>query len=310
MTKTTSTPTPHDAIFRQFLSQPQIARDFMALHLPEEVRERCSLESLRLVSGSFVEDDLRQYFSDVLYSLKTRDGGEGYIHVLIEHQSTPDKHMAFRLLRYAVAVMQRHLDAGHPQLPLVIPVLFYAGARTPYPYSTNWLQGFGDPQLAGKIYFTDFPIVDVTLIPDEEIMTHRSMAALTLLQKHIRQRDLAELTDQLATLLLAEWLPGRLVVSLVHYMIQVGETSDARAFIDRLIHRAPQYKDQLMTIAQQLEQKGRLEGRLEGHIEGRIEGGAEARREVACAMLKAGMDPEQVMALTRLSAEELAQIRH
>lgn len=186
MTKTNGTPTPHDAIFRQFLSQPDIARDFMALHLPAALRDICALETLKLESGSFVEDDLRQYFSDVLYSLKTRDGSDGYIHVLIEHQSAPDKHMAFRLLRYAVAAMQRHLEAGHKVLPLVIPMLFYTGKRTPYPYSTNWLQGFADPPLAGKLYTADFPLVDITVIPDEEIMQHRSMAALTLLQKHIR----------------------------------------------------------------------------------------------------------------------------
>ncbi len=33
-------------------------------------------------------------------------------------------------------------------------------------------------------------------------MNHRSIAALTLLQKHIHQRDLSELLDKLATLLL------------------------------------------------------------------------------------------------------------
>ncbi|EOS95575.1 putative cytoplasmic protein [Erwinia tracheiphila PSU-1] len=33
--------------------------------------------------------------------------------------------MAFRLVRYAVATMQRHLEAGHKKLPLIIPVLFY-----------------------------------------------------------------------------------------------------------------------------------------------------------------------------------------
>ena len=37
--------------------------------------------------------------------------------------------MAFRLIRYAVADMQRHLEAGHKKLPLVIPVLFYTGNR-------------------------------------------------------------------------------------------------------------------------------------------------------------------------------------
>ena len=121
MKKKNSTPTPHDATFRQFLTQPDIAREFMEIHLPAELRTVCDLSTLKLESGSFVEDDLRQYFSDVLYSLKTTTG-EGYVHVLIEHQSSPDKHMAFRLIRYAVAAMQRHLDSGHKKLPLVIPV--------------------------------------------------------------------------------------------------------------------------------------------------------------------------------------------
>ncbi len=88
----------------------------MDIHLPAELRAICDLSTLKLESGSFVEDDLRQYFSDVLYSLKTTDGADGYVHVLIEHQSSPDKHMAFRLIRYAVAAMQRHLDAGHKKL--------------------------------------------------------------------------------------------------------------------------------------------------------------------------------------------------
>ncbi|MBW5879332.1 Rpn family recombination-promoting nuclease/putative transposase, partial [Yersinia enterocolitica] len=198
MKKKNSTPTPHDATFRQFLTQPDIARDFMELHLPAELRAICDLNTLKLESGSFVEDDLRQYFSDVLYSVKTTEG-EGYVHVLIEHQSSPDKHMAFRLIRYAVAAMQRHLDAGHKKLPLVIPVLFYVGKRSPYPYSTRWLDEFDAPELAHKLYSGAFPLVDVTVIPDDDIMEHRSMAALTLLQKHIHQRDIATLTDRLAT---------------------------------------------------------------------------------------------------------------
>ncbi len=36
------TPTPHDATFRQFLTQPEVARDFMEIHLPAELRARRS----------------------------------------------------------------------------------------------------------------------------------------------------------------------------------------------------------------------------------------------------------------------------
>ncbi len=203
-----ATSTPHDLAFKQFLTHPDTARDFMRLHLPPHLQTVCDLNTLKLESGSFVEESLRPYFSDVLYSLQSTTG-DAYIHVLIEHQSTPDKHMAFRLIRYAVAAMQRHLDAGHQKLPLVIPVLFYTGRRSPYPYSTCWLDEFDDPALAEKLYGGDFPLVDVTIIPDDEIMGHRSMAALTLLQKHIHRRDLADMLDNLTTLLVTEHITGQ-----------------------------------------------------------------------------------------------------
>ncbi|MDI6636419.1 Rpn family recombination-promoting nuclease/putative transposase [Pantoea dispersa] len=291
------TPVPHDAAFKAFLTNPETARDFIELHLPPALRAVCDLSTLKLESGSFVEESLRAYYSDVLYSLKTT-AGDGYIHVLIEHQSTPDRHMAFRLMRYAVAAMQRHLDAGHKKLPLVIPVLFYTGRRSPYPYSTDWLQEFDDPALAGRLYGGPFPLVDVTVIPDEEIMNHRSMAALTLLQKHIHRRDLADLLDRLAATLLAGHLTGQQLVSLINYLVQAGETDDAEAFVRNLAQRVPQHEDELMTIAQQLEQKGREKGRMEGKM------------EVARNLLAKGIPLESVRELTGLSDDELKKIRH
>lgn len=293
MKKREGTLTPHHATFRQFLTQPEIARDFMTLHLPPELREICDLSTLTLESGSFVETDLRHYFSDVLYSLKTT-AGEGYIHVLIEHQSVPDRHMAFRLMRYAIAAMQRHLERGHKRLPLVIPMLCYAGRRSPYPYSTRWLDEFDDARLAGSLYSRSFPLVDVTIIPDDEIMQHRRMAALSLLQKHIRQRDLAELMDRLIAVLRMGYHSSSQIVSLVHYIVQAGETDDARAFVRELARHVPQHGDALMTIAQQLEQIGERRAAL----------------RIAQAMLQNGVDRLTVLKLTGLKEYDLAQIEH
>lgn len=244
------------------------------------------------------------------------------MHVLIEHQSTPDKRMAFRLMRYAIAAMQRHLDAGHKTLPLVIPVLFYQGKRSPYPHTMNWLTMFDEPELAAELYGGAFPLVDVTVIPDDEIMQHRSMAALTLLQKHIRQRDLKEYLDKLATLMLTEFMTRQQVRALVNYMLQAGETPDAEALIRELAQRVPQHEDELMTLAQQLEQKGLEKGLQRGRQEGMQEGiqkgiqkgiqlgDKEARLEIARNMLEDGLDRASVMKMTGLSEEDLNQIRH
>jgi predicted transposase/invertase (TIGR01784 family) len=290
--------TLHDALFKQFLTHPDTARDFLESHLPADLLQLCDLDTLKLESGSFIEDDLRAYYSDVLYSLSTGQG-EGYVYALIEHQSVPDKHMAFRLVRYAIAAMQRHLQAGHDQLPLVIPILFYHGLITPYPYSLSWLEGFTEPDLARQLYTGHFPLVDVTVIPDDEIMKHRRMAILELLQKHVRQRDLAELLEQLVTLLLAGYTTKEQLISLVNYMLQVGKATEPEKLLRELARRAPRHEEELMTIAEYLEQKG-------------FEKGLEKEREtvlkIASSMLAEGFDRAMVMKLTGLSADDLAVI--
>ena len=101
--------TPHDAIFRQMLAQKEVARDFLQLYLPAPFLSICDLNTLQLASGSFIEEDLRSSDSDILYSLQTQHGA-GYIYALIEHQSSPDKLMAFRLMRYM-------LQAGSTEKP-------------------------------------------------------------------------------------------------------------------------------------------------------------------------------------------------
>ncbi len=112
----------------------------------------CAISTAKLESASFVDEKLRALHSDILWSVKTREG-DGYIYVVIEHQSREDIHMAFRLMRYSMAVMQRHIehDKRRP-LPLVIPMLFYHGSRSPYPWSLCWLDEFADPTTARKLY--------------------------------------------------------------------------------------------------------------------------------------------------------------
>jgi len=294
---------PHDAVFRQMLMQKAVAKDFLQIHLPDSFLHICSLDTLKLESGSFIEEDLRNRYSDILYSVQTSQG-PGYVYALIEHQSSTDKFMAFRLMRYAIAAMQRHLDAGHKTLPLVVPILFYQGPESPWPYSLNWQSMFNEPEIAKTLYSNEFPLVDLTVIPDNQILQHQRIAMLELLQKHIRQRDLSELLDQLITLLSQKCLSDSQLNVLINYMLKAGNTADPGALIRQLARSAPQYKDQLMTIAEWLEEKGRTEGIQLGMVEGRQ---AEARA-IARKMLEEGIDIAAISRFTGLSADELTAL--
>ena len=94
------------------------------------------------------------------------------------------------------------------------------------------------------------------------------MAALTLLQKHIHRRDVSELLDKLTLLLLTETLTREQVHSLISYLVQAGEAVDSVVFVRELAQRVPQHGDELMTIAQQLEQKGIEKGIKQGIEQG------------------------------------------
>ncbi|HBH7006086.1 hypothetical protein AZ006_001845 [Citrobacter freundii] len=314
---TDTTATPHDAIFKTFLNHPATARDFLQLHLPASLQKLCDLKTLQLESGSFIEDDLRAYYSDVLWSLKTREG-DGYIYTIIEHQSSADAHMAFRLMRYAIAVMQRHLDAGHKKLPLVIPLLFYHGAASPYPYSLCWLDEFDDPESARQLYSTAFPLIDITVMPDDEIMQHRRMALLELIQKHIRKRDLMGLVEKLAILLVKGHANDNQLKALFNYLMQAGDTVHFGEFIHEIAERLPQHKERLMTIAERLRQEGHFNGLQEGHRkrlqEGLQTGLQQGKREealrIATTMLADGIDRLTILRITGLSAKDLPAQPH
>lgn len=65
------TPTPHDSLFKQFLSEKEMAKDFFDVWLPDDIKSLCDLNSLKVESGSFVDSEMKNYQSDILYSVKT-----------------------------------------------------------------------------------------------------------------------------------------------------------------------------------------------------------------------------------------------
>lgn len=179
-------PIPHDALFKSFLTDPKIAKEFLEIYLPDKIKKLCDFNTLKLEPGSYVEKNLRQHFSDILYSLKIV-GKDAYIYALIEHLTTPDKLTPFKLLRYQIPIMKQHLDNGHDTLPVVVPLLFYRGEQSPYPFSTDIFDCFENKALAKEIFLKPFPLIDITVIPDDEIRKHKGIAILELIQKNIQE---------------------------------------------------------------------------------------------------------------------------
>lgn len=301
----------HDGLFKLFLREPDTARDFLAVHLPADIRSQVRLDTLKLEPGSFVDQKLRELHSDVLYSVETAEGHAGYIYCLVEHQSTADRMMAWRMMRYSMAVMDAHLKKGNDTLPVVVPLLFYQGMVRPYPYSTDWMDCFDVPALAREVYSRPWPLVDVSVMEDSDLQSHRRMALLELVQRDIRHRDAASLLRDVVQLIRLAGNTREQVEAVLCYIIYNGMTSESiTPFLYELAGEIPEYKELIMgTIAQQLKEEGIQLGIQQGIEQARLVA-QQKLLETAYALLDNGVSLDVVIKSTGLSRETLEQPRH
>ncbi|ELE3233166.1 Rpn family recombination-promoting nuclease/putative transposase [Salmonella enterica subsp. enterica serovar Muenchen] len=301
----------HDGLFKFFLREPDTARDFLAVHLPADIRAQVRLDTLKLEPGSFVDQKLRELHSDVLYSVETEEGHAGYIYCLLEHQSTADRMMAWRMMRYSMAVMDAHLKKGNDTLPVVVPLLFYQGTVRPYPYSTDWMDCFDAPALAREVYSRPWPLVDVSVMEDSDLQSHRRMALLELVQRDIRRRDAASLLRDVVQLIRLAGNTREQVEAVLCYIIYNGMTNESiTPFLYELAGEIPEYKELIMgTIAQQLKEEGIQQGIQQGIEQERL-AAQQKLLETAWALLDNGVSLDVVIKSTGLSRETLEQPRH
>ncbi|WP_245532037.1 Rpn family recombination-promoting nuclease/putative transposase [Desulfobacter postgatei] len=123
---------PHDKLFRETWSNLENARSFLHHYLPHDVLCLMDLDTLEISKDSFVEKELSDYYSDMLYKVML-SGKPGFVHVLFEHKSYYDKHVHLQILEYMVKIWRLFIKQQKKKkeaLPIVIPLLICHGKRS------------------------------------------------------------------------------------------------------------------------------------------------------------------------------------
>ena len=105
-------PSPHSRFFQYSFSNIGLARDFLKSQLASRVLDYLDLSTLEIVTGSFIDDQLRESQSDLLFSVAPKQAmldslmvgspprfSRVLIYVLLEHKSHPDPMTPFQMLR-------------------------------------------------------------------------------------------------------------------------------------------------------------------------------------------------------------------
>ena len=117
----------HDKLFKDLLSDSEETRKFINkfLKLEEPIKEN----ELELYNSSYITSEYKSKEADIVYKKKNED-----IYFLIEHQSTIDISMPYRIKNYVIEILRIAVDKSkiHQKgykYPLVIPIVLYTGNK-------------------------------------------------------------------------------------------------------------------------------------------------------------------------------------
>jgi predicted transposase/invertase (TIGR01784 family) len=183
---------PHDSFFKELLARPEMAADFLANYLPAEILALLDVSEPEFIKDSFVDEELRQHFSDLLYRVRLKRGGDAFVGVLFEHKSSPDRWVAFQLLRYEVRFWETERRKGADQLPVIFPLVFYHGQeRWNVPRNLSALFELDDLDGMRKyLPECEHHLHDLSAIGEDQLKGTLLLRVWLLLLKHIFSDDL------------------------------------------------------------------------------------------------------------------------
>jgi len=278
----------HDQLFKLVFSKKREAANLVRNFCNPVLVENLDFRTLKREVASFVEPDLKEYFSDLVYSCRWK-GNELRLCLLFEHKSYPVAYPHFQLLRYMLNCWEQDLKEKRDLRP-VIPIIVYHGKqRWKHKNLTDYFD-IPDEQL--KIFFPDFDyhLLDLSKYEDENILSLQTgfYVNTLLLLKHQRQKKFIlthlkdifkdgekyHLTNEGQTF----------IKTMLHYMHKTNkfEEHEKENIMDYLFGTNIEHidPDNIDNSYDEMVMKGYVKGKAEGKVEGIAEGKVEVKEEM------------------------------
>jgi hypothetical protein len=174
----------HDSVYHKIFGHPgmvaQLLRDFLA----EPWLDDLDLDRMERLNAKFHAETGERREGDMIWRIPRRGGGDTYLMLLLEFQSTPDRWMALRALVY-VGLLWQHLvrEKQLPpdgRLPPVMPVVVYNGdPRWAMPLALRELVGLPENTPLWR-YQPEmrYHLVDEGAFSDDDLAARDTLAAL------------------------------------------------------------------------------------------------------------------------------------
>jgi len=258
---------PHEGLFQKVFRDKDNTKHFLKEHLSQEVLRYMDLDSLLLENVTYIDDQLKKYFSDLVFTVNIDDQEfpAGKIYLLFEHKSYPDEMVALQILRYmALQWKDMIAQARIPsrKLPPIIPIVIYQGQET-WKVSSSFQDMVDMPSEEFKKFIPDFSFAffNIGQVEDQKVQENVILKFYVAIIKSLNSPELRDILPRL-TQGLYESLERRTALEYIEiffkYLVKstdvVGEEDYAQA-----LRMLPEGGDKIMnTLAEEWKREGEL----------------------------------------------------
>lgn len=306
-----NTPLSHDNFVRKSLSDKKIASEFFETHLPKEILSQVDLSTLEQQKENYFDNTLGHGIIDLLYSVKFGQD-DGYIALLLEHQSTVDYKMPLRIQKYVLRICEDYLTKNdNAKIPLIYPLIFYTG-DTKYNAPLSFYSLFNNSELAKRFLTEPIQLIETNGFTKEDIRGRYYAGLMTYFMAHIRQKDIFPYIKEVIEFITRISEQGNIefIETILYYIANRADTEKIDGIFSEFKKAVTlKHKEDIMTIAERLEQRGKEAGIQIGEQRGKEAGIRIGLEKVAANMLIKNLDEKVIAESTGLSLEEIKKLR-
>ena len=287
----------HDKMFKEMLSDKKSTVDFINSFLHLNLVE----DDIEKYEKEFRTSEFSNVEADVVYKVKNKN-----VFILIEHQSSLDLKMAYRILRYKNAIIEsainkRKLKEKNYKIPKVIPIVLYTGKRKWQKLSIEdieeKIEGYEEIKLGYDLVdtneFTKQQLLEDNLITSKAMLIEKSQNKEELYQNI---EDIISCKNKM------EDFEYEQLEKIVKYELMGTDDKEIISkFIEKIKNR--EESENIMMNAARIINKEIRKQRREGREEGREEGMIFVAKK-----LKGKMHIKDISQITGLSEKEIEKL--
>ena len=309
----------HDKIYRDLLNN-QIE---FSLFLKHFLNYFVDPNDLIKYNRSYIGKDYSSSYSDIVFKIKNKP-----IYIFVEHQSSIDNTMPFRILEYYTSILRDTTDfprlKNKENLPYIIPILLYSGIRKWKLNPTIPINQYKDDDFIKKNKYLQFnyEFISIHDYSKETLRNKDSIISYILaIYKCKSKKELYDVLDVLSTTVTDISRRASFRKLITYAFSNLLDTDVCNELLYKFKERSDEnmkcvwdyVKEDIAKEKREAIRAGKLQGRKEGIAEGREEGRKEGLKESRLIfvkeMLKNGEDIDKIRLYSKVSLQEIKKIQ-